>query len=546
MGRLAVFVLLVAALLVWNNRADLVAMGRRVADPHGHAETVTGIMADMKALPGAVRAGSVQQLQAMHGKALADVRQAETELSAYDAAHRGLLARLNPLARLDPQRGWIALRLKAGRERAEVLGVALQAARQEADAFPSLEPTRAAANAAARACNNAREKVKAFDRDHRDQSFRGAVAELLTGKNKLDRSNLYAAYKRSCADARAKMGWYNSARDALAKARALRRQAEDGAAQAVAWFGGAGRAEAERSLRAQLGRVWADQHMTSVLWRAVGALALIIATPYFIRTLFYFVLAPWAERRRTIRLRVPGSGGAPISPAPPSAVSVAVVISPGEELLVREGFLQSASLGGEKRWRALLDWHHPLASWITGLAGLTRLRGDGQSATISARADPFAEVTELTLPEGAALALHPRALVAVVKPVGRPLRITSHWRLLSLNAWLTLQLRFLVFHGPARLVIQGWRGVRVEQAGPGRLFAQDQLVGFSADLAYSVIRNETFVPYLRGQVSLLRDRVDSGAGVLVLEEAPMALRRGGPVRHGLEGAFDAALKAFGM
>ena len=82
--------------------------------------------------------------------------------------------------------------------------------------------------------------------------------------------------------------------------------------------------------------------------------------------------------------------------------------------------------------------------------------------------------------------LHPRALVAVAQPEGRPVRITSHWRLFSLNAWLTLQLRYLVFHGPCRLVIKGGRGIRLERAERGRIFGQEQLVGFSADLAYSV------------------------------------------------------------
>lgn len=291
---------------------------------------------------------------------------------------------------------------------------------------------------------------------------------------------------------------------------------------------------------------WTQQDMNSVLLRAAGALLLIILTPYLIRILFYYILAPVAERRRSIRLSVPGSRGAEIPLPPPSATTVQVQIADGEELLVREGFLQSSSLGGEKRWVALLDWRHPLASWITGLVGLTRIRGKGQLTTISSSQDPFAEVTELTIPAASALILHPRALVAVIQPVGQPMRIVSHWRLFSLNAWLTMQLRFLVFYGPARIVIRGGRGVRVERAEHGRVFAQDQLVGFSADLAYSVTRNEIFVPYLSGRTSLFRDRVDKGDGILIVEEAPLSARGSGDVKRGLEGAFDAALKVFGI
>ena len=48
----------------------------------------------------------------------------------------------------------------------------------------------------------------------------------------------------------------------------------------------------------------------------------------------------------------------------------------------------------------------------------------------------------------------------MLKPAGAPANITRHWRLASLHAWLTLQLRYLVFHGPCQLLLKGCRGVR--------------------------------------------------------------------------------------
>ena len=93
--------------------------------------------------------------------------------------------------------------------------------------------------------------------------------------------------------------------------------------------------------------------------------------------------------------------------------------------------------------------------------------------------------------------------------------------------------------------MKGGRGIRVERAESGRLFGQDQLVGFSPDLAYTVARTETFWPYFLGREALFKDRVDAGGGVLIVEEAPMGSGRGGP-RRGLEGALDVALKAVGL
>lgn len=283
------------------------------------------------------------------------------------------------------------------------------------------------------------------------------------------------------------------------------------------------------------------------LWPKAKAAAIallgIMAMPYLIRILFFFVIAPLAARTRMIRL---SAGRGPTPTGGPSGTSAAIRLEAGEELLVRQDYLQSTARGGDTRTRWLLDWRHPIASFAARLMFLTRIRGEGQVTVVSAVRDPFAEVAVLTLPEGAAVMLHPRALAAVAQPVTQPVRITRHWRLGTLNAWLTLQLRYFVFHGPCRLVVKGGRGVRIEPATRGRVFAQDQLVGFSADLAYAVTRTETFWPYFFGRESLLKDTVAEGGGVLVIEEAPLAGGGTARVRHGLEGATDALLKVFGI
>jgi len=135
-----------------------------------------------------------------------------------------------------------------------------------------------------------------------------------------------------------------------------------------------------------------------------------------------------------------------------------------------------------------------------------------------------------------------------VKPAGVPTHITRHWRLGSLHAWITLQLRYLVFHGPCRLLLKGCRGVRAEAPLPDqpRLINQAATLGFSANLEYRTIRCETFVPYLRGQEELFNDLFAGGPGWFVYEEMPGQDRRSGIAGRGLEGVVDAFLKAFGI
>ena len=292
-----------------------------------------------------------------------------------------------------------------------------------------------------------------------------------------------------------------------------------------------------------------DTTLRDIAWRALLALIAVLLVPFLIRILFYYVLAPLVERGPPIRLARPTGMGAVPQASGGSRPTLSLTLGESEELLVRQSYLQSSPAGAEMRTQWLLSWRNILTSLASGMAFLTRAQGAGTTFGISARDDPFAEIARIDLPATTSLVMQPRALAAVVQPVGRPIQIRSKWRLFSLHAWLTFQFRYLVFHGPGTLIVKGGRGVRVERAQDGRRFGQDQLIGFSADTAYTVARSETFLPYFFGREPLFRDRVKDmdgkTDGILVIEEAPMAGRRKG-VRGGLEGAFDAVLKAFGV
>ena len=293
----------------------------------------------------------------------------------------------------------------------------------------------------------------------------------------------------------------------------------------------------------------AKNTLRDIAIKAALALLAVLLVPFAIRVLFYYVLAPLVERGPPIRLaRLNGMGAVPRASGE-SRPTLSLTLGEGQELLVRQSYLQSYPDNAQTGHKWLLSWRNILTSLASGMAFLTRARGAQKTFGISARDDPFAEIARIDLPATTSLVMQPRALAAVVQPVGRPMQIRSKWRLFSLHAWLTFQFRYLVFHGPGTLIVKGGRGVRVEQAEDGRRFGQDQLIGFSSDTAYTVARSETFPSYLFGREPLFRDRVKDvdgkTGGILVIEEAPMAGRRTG-VRSGLEGAFDAMLKAFGI
>jgi hypothetical protein len=313
---------------------------------------------------------------------------------------------------------------------------------------------------------------------------------------------------------------------------------------------------AEELLEAQRARIEKDPRqrlltaakaaLPTALWILVG----LMLAPILVKTFLYFVLAPLASTLPPIRI-VPDPH-APDIPAPgSSAVSLPFDVAPGEEILVHADFLQSSSQPAHKETQWFLNPRIPFTSIASGMFILTRIRPEGEAHTrvlVSSQSDALGEVGAIQVPERAAMVVQPRSLAGVVKRVGQPVRITRHWRLASLHAWLTLQLRYLAFHGPCTLILKGCRGVRAEQPDPGRprLINQAATLGFSANLDYRNTRCETFVSYLRGKEDLFNDLFAGGPGRFVYEEMPVGGRRGGIVGRGLEGAVDAFLKAFGI
>jgi uncharacterized protein (AIM24 family) len=284
--------------------------------------------------------------------------------------------------------------------------------------------------------------------------------------------------------------------------------------------------------------------------KAILILLGILITPSVIKTFLYFVLAPAASRLSPICILPNPNAPAPTEPRP-SAVSMPIDVGLDEELLVQANFLQSSSLPARKHTVWLLNWQIPFASVASGMFALTSIRPEGATPTrvvVSAQDDAFGEVGAIEIPAGAAMVIQPRSLAGIVKPAGSAVAITRHWRLASLHAWLTLQFRYLTFHGPCKVILKGCRGVRSEepQADQPRLINQAATLGFSANLDYRTTRCETFVSYLRGQENLFNDLFSGGPGRFVYEEVPAGDRRTGIAGRGLEGFLDAVLKAFGI
>ena len=290
------------------------------------------------------------------------------------------------------------------------------------------------------------------------------------------------------------------------------------------------------------------------LWSASGIVFAALLTGVAIKAVLFYLVAPLAARRPAIQL-LPGkppqareaSGVRSMAHRSTTAVSIQMAINPRDELLLKGDFLQSAPVTSRTTTKLLLNGHYPFASLASGMFLLTRVHPSAEeSVVVSATENGLTEIASIALEEGEAIVLQPQHLVGVLHPRNVPVRMSSVWRLFSLHAWLTLQFRYLVFHGPATLVVKGCRGVRIETAQPARTISQAATIGFSADLGYSTRRTATFIAYLLGQKALFNDSFAGPSGFFAYQEIPSTEQRSGITGRGLQGVLDGVLKAFGV
>lgn len=282
---------------------------------------------------------------------------------------------------------------------------------------------------------------------------------------------------------------------------------------------------------------------------ALTVVGFAVFTPMLIKVVFYYVLAPICQRRPAFQI-VPSNLKNSNYDHVPSAVSLAIEVEPTEEILLQTEFLQSSSRKSKKRTIWFLNKSIPFSSLLSGMFMLTRIRPHDDKSTqvtVSSTRNGLAEVALIELPEGASIILKPRSLVGVVKQQNENVMITRHWRLNYLHAWLTMQLRFLAFHGPCKLIVGGERGIKIESPNEltSRMINQNATLGFSCELNYSCTRCETFWSYFWGRDTLFNDHFDGDTGFFVYEQTPTG-GKGGPSKGKLEGFFEGFLKIFGL
>jgi hypothetical protein len=271
-----------------------------------------------------------------------------------------------------------------------------------------------------------------------------------------------------------------------------------------------------------------------------------------IRAFFYYVLAPLAARVAPVvidkRALARTSTSAYVRPdALPVGVSLRVLLAPQQQMLIRPHYCQSMPDTVAVKTKVLFDWSYCLPSIAAHMWMLNRLRTEKPAEIVlSSTIDPFEEVALLKIQPGTAFVMQARGLVGVLYKKGERPRIRSHWRLGTLHAWLTLQLRYLSFEGPATLVVKGCRGVRLERAGTGRTISQDATLGFSANAIYATVRSKPFLPYALGRQVLLHDQFARTDAYYLYEEIPRSARPDYGKRNALEVLVDAGLKALGV
>jgi uncharacterized protein (AIM24 family) len=195
--------------------------------------------------------------------------------------------------------------------------------------------------------------------------------------------------------------------------------------------------------------------------------------------------------------------------------------------------------------RLLYRLSAPFISYAAGLRLLTRVEGGADSdveLTLAAPDDPNAYLMRVDLERHPGLVIHPKHLVGVIGD----LDLSTRWRPLSVHAWATWQLRYILFSGTGSLIVEGLGDVIATAAGSDRATKIEQklIIGFDSRLTYTSGRTEVFWPYLFGKTPLVDD-VFRGRGRFLWQKSTSARERN-PLARGFDALFSVLGKLLGF
>ncbi len=278
------------------------------------------------------------------------------------------------------------------------------------------------------------------------------------------------------------------------------------------------------------------------------ALAVVIAGPFVLKLIAFYVIAPVFHWARPIKF---SDEKLPAPEILDSGVSVSLKVSEGEQAWIKESYLQASDESLARRTRFVLNWQIPVTCLAAGLIELVEFSSESATMngaiTASTQDKPDMELSLVDVPENGSLILRPSHLVGLIGPGAQSVSIRRRWSFGRAQAWMTLQFRYFEFVGPCRMVVSGIRGVRAERisstVGRGRRANQDSTIGFTPDLEFGATRAETFWAYFRG-FNPLFDDVFRGEGTFLCQEISKG-ENAGPLRF-WAGFRDAFLKIVGI
>ena len=257
--------------------------------------------------------------------------------------------------------------------------------------------------------------------------------------------------------------------------------------------------------------------------------ALLIFLPAY-KTFLYYLLAPWLERRKAIRIfgdAQPHAEDSSFITDLGSGKLKSITLQPGRKLVVKDeaytaGYTDSSDSELQKstEWFFRNDIRTIILSFSHGLIMMNRYENPptathAQEVQISSE-DPDEYFSEIRISDGQQFYIAPSALVAYTDGI----RLSACWRLFSLTAWCAGQIRYYSISGNGQIIVSAHGGATGKEVTPEKegICKKHSVTAATQGVRMHVRRTETFFPYLLGKTSLFDLRLD-GRGCYLLRNA---------------------------
>ena len=246
---------------------------------------------------------------------------------------------------------------------------------------------------------------------------------------------------------------------------------------------------------------WFEAHLKRISWTIYLTAAFLLFAPLINKLFWYFGPGRWIEKQKPYQIEANEGTDTSLHVAISDQKQIELLLSEGEEIVIKEGYYSSFSEVLEKQNRWIWKGSAWLISYAAQLVEMTHFKAppedSGKISLISRHPDFY--LVKLSLRDCPGIVLKPQHIIAISGDID----LRTKWQFFSIHNWMRLVFRHIIFCGSGDIYVALHGGSHsTDHDTQAHRLKEEHLIAYESSAKLALVRNENLWHYVCGKSNL--------------------------------------------